>query len=33
MENTFWMALGTSTLAAVVTSLCIYTIRRFSDWR
>lgn len=32
MENTFWMALGTSTLAAVVTSLGIYTIRRFSDW-
>ena len=32
MENTFWIALGTSTLAAVVTSLGIYTIRRFSDW-
>jgi zinc transporter ZupT len=32
MENTFWMALGTSTLAAVVTSLGIYTIRRFSNW-
>jgi zinc transporter ZupT len=32
MENTFWIALGTSTLAAVVTSLGIYTIRRFSSW-
>ena len=31
MENTFWTALGTSTLAALVTSLGIYTIRRFSD--
>ena len=32
MENTFWTALGTSLLAAVVTSLGIYTIRRFADW-
>jgi len=32
MENTFWTALGTSTLAALVTSLGIYTIRRFTDW-
>lgn len=32
MENTFWTALATSTLAAVVTSLGIYTIRRFRDW-
>lgn len=32
MENTFWMALITSTLAAFVTSLGIYIIRRFSDW-
>jgi zinc and cadmium transporter len=32
MENTFWTALATSTLAALVTSLGIYTIRRFADW-
>lgn len=32
MENTFWTALGTSLLAAAVTSLGIYTIRRFADW-
>lgn len=32
MENTFWTALGTSTLAALVTSLGIYTIRRYADW-
>jgi len=32
MENTFWTALTTSTLAALVTTLGIYTIRRFSDW-
>lgn len=32
MENTFWTALGTSLLAAFVTSLGIYTIRRFADW-
>jgi len=32
MENTFWTALGTSILAAAVTSLGIYTIRRFTDW-
>lgn len=32
MENTFWTALATSALAALVTSLGIYTIRRFSDW-
>lgn len=32
MENTFWTALGTSLLAAVVTSLGIYTIRRFAGW-
>lgn len=32
MENTFWTALGTSTLAALVTSLGIYTIRRFAAW-
>lgn len=32
MENTFLTALSTSTLAALVTSLGIYTIRRFSDW-
>ncbi|NWG87908.1 MAG: ZIP family metal transporter [Hydrogenophilaceae bacterium] len=32
MENTFWTALAVSTLAALVTSLGIYTIRRFADW-
>lgn len=32
MENTFWTALATSTVAALVTSLGIYTIRRFADW-
>lgn len=32
MENTFWTALTTSTLAALVTTLGIYSIRRFSDW-
>lgn len=32
MENTFWTALGTSLIAALVTSLGIYTIRRFADW-
>lgn len=32
MENTFWTALGTSLLAALVTSLGIYTIRRFAGW-
>jgi len=32
MVNNFWMALATSTLAALVTSLGIYTIRRFSAW-
>jgi len=32
MQNTFWTALGTSTLAAIVTSLGIYTIRRFAGW-
>ena len=32
MENTFWTALGTSLLAAFVTSLGIYTIRRFAGW-
>lgn len=32
MENTFWTALGASLLAASVTALGIYTIRRFADW-
>jgi zinc transporter ZupT len=32
MENTFWVALATSTTAALVTSLGIYTIRRFAAW-
>lgn len=32
MENTFWTALATSCLAAFVTSLGIYTIRRFREW-
>lgn len=32
MDNTFWTALTTSTLAALVTSLGIYTIRRYAGW-
>lgn len=32
MQNTFWTALATSLLAALVTSAGIYTIRRFADW-
>lgn len=32
MENTFWIALATSSAAAIVTSAGIYTIRKFSDW-
>ena len=32
MDDAFWIALAASTLAAVVTTLGIYTIRRFSDW-
>lgn len=32
MENTFWTALATSSLAAIVTSIGIYTIRYYVDW-
>ena len=32
MENTFWTALATSSLAAIVTTVGIYTIRNFSEW-
>lgn len=32
MQNTFWTALATSLLAALVTAAGIYTIRRFADW-
>lgn len=32
MEHTFWVAFGASLLAATVTSLGIYTIRRFTVW-
>ncbi|MDX9785783.1 MAG: ZIP family metal transporter [Desulfobacterales bacterium] len=32
MANTFWTALVTSILAALVTSMGIYTIRRFTAW-
>ncbi len=32
MESTFWTALSTSLVAALVTSVGIYTIRRFSEW-
>ena len=32
MTNTFWTALTTSLLAALVTTLGIYTIRRFARW-
>ncbi len=32
MEDTFWIALITSSLAAIVTSIGIFTIRNFLDW-
>jgi zinc and cadmium transporter len=32
MENTFWTAFGASFLAAFVTSIGIYVIRRFERW-
>lgn len=32
MENTFWTAFGASLLAALVTSIGIYVIRRFERW-
>lgn len=32
MENTFWTALSASILAALVTAIGIYTIRRFESW-
>jgi len=32
MENTFWTALGSSSLAAIVTTIGIYVIRRFERW-
>jgi ZIP family zinc transporter/zinc and cadmium transporter len=32
MGNTFWTALGASSLAALVTAIGIYTIRRFEAW-
>ncbi|MEM5505532.1 ZIP family metal transporter [Shewanella frigidimarina] len=32
MENTFWTALATSSLAAIVTSTGIYTVRKYVDW-
>jgi zinc transporter ZupT len=32
MENTFWTALGASSLAAIVTTIGIYVIRRFEPW-
>ena len=32
MENTFWTALGASSLAAIFTTLGIYVIRRFERW-
>jgi len=32
METTFWSALATSSLAAIVTSIGIYTIRNFEGW-
>jgi len=32
MENTFWTAFGASLLAAFVTSIGIYVIRRFERW-
>ncbi|MGD9349610.1 MAG: ZIP family metal transporter, partial [Desulfobacterales bacterium] len=32
MENNFWTALGASSLAALVTTIGIYVIRRFERW-
>ena len=32
MENTFWTALSASSLAAIVTTVGIYVIRRFEPW-
>jgi zinc and cadmium transporter len=32
MANTFWTALGASSLAAIVTAIGIYVIRRFERW-
>jgi zinc and cadmium transporter len=32
MEHTFWTALGSSALAALVTSAGIYVIHRFEAW-
>jgi ZIP family zinc transporter/zinc and cadmium transporter len=32
MDSTFWPALGASLLAALVTAIGIYTIRRFEAW-
>jgi zinc transporter ZupT len=32
MENTFWTAFAISSLAAIVTTAGIYTIRNFVDW-
>ena len=32
MENTFWTALGASSLAAIVTTIGIYVIHRFERW-
>jgi zinc transporter ZupT len=32
MENNFWTALGASSIAAVVTTIGIYVIRRFERW-
>jgi zinc and cadmium transporter len=32
LENTFWTALGASSLAALVTTIGIYVIRRFEHW-
>lgn len=32
MEDTFWTALGASSLAALVTTIGIYTIRHFGAW-
>ena len=32
MDNTFWTALATSSLAAIVTTVGIYTIRKYANW-
>jgi len=32
MVNSFWTSFGASTIAAIVTTIGIYVIRRFDSW-